>query len=562
MRREQVAAAGGAPPVAGAARGALRAVKVASAHAAPGDVGNQSLGRAGKIALTAAIVSGLITHGYHMFQYPLYNTDEGIYVERAWAIIREHRLSPQTYFYDHAPAGWIVLALWEFLLPAHFEAFGNPINSGRVLMLLLQGASTFFLFEIARKLSNGSLIPPVIATFLFTFSPLAIYYQRMVLLDNMAVFWVLLSIYLILRREIHLFAGLWSGVTFGISVITKENMIFFAPTIFYLLSRLTRRDPNRNFTMMFWLFGSSTPILGYFLFATLKGELLPPQFDFSLGHAPQGHVSLLYELWYQIHRNQGTLFTPHSFLYTTWLPKDGFLIAAGVAAMAISLYLGMHDKTRNLGLLVAGTLSFEIAFYLARGSVILDFYVIPLIPMFALTIGLVADRAVRSLPQSTARLAMTAATACLATFLLLPSGGYFIVHGEQGQLKLADVYYLPLTYLQHEQIAWIRSHIPANAKIITDDDIWLALHDIRPYYPFAQSHWNAASDPPIRNKIFGANWQNIDYIALSNGMRYAMNLNNAGGQESWILDALNNHSTEVWQASRGNVQVAIYRVQK
>ena len=45
-------------------------------------------------------------------------------------------------------------------------------------------------------------------------------------------------------------------------------------------------------------------------------------------------------------------------------------------------------------------------------------------------------------------------------------------------------------------------------------------------------------------------------------MKYAMNLNNTGGQEGWILDALNYHSTKVWQASRGNVKLEIYRVQK
>jgi hypothetical protein len=45
-------------------------------------------------------------------------------------------------------------------------------------------------------------------------------------------------------------------------------------------------------------------------------------------------------------------------------------------------------------------------------------------------------------------------------------------------------------------------------------------------------------------------------------MKYAMNLNNASGQEGWILDALNYHSTKVWEASRGNVRLEIYRVQK
>src|SRR5215472_683165 len=558
-QRDRTATLRGAPGPTAVAHGAAGATPLRRAASMVG--GHMPLGRAGKIALTFAIVSGLLTHGYHLFQYPLYNTDEGIYIERAWALIREDRLSPQTYFYDHAPGGWIILAGWEMLLPGHFEAFGNPVNSGRVLMLIMHAVSVFLLFEIARKLSGGRLVAPVLATLLFNFSPLAIYYQRMILLDNMTVFWALLSIYLLLRRECRLFTGLWSGLAFGIAVITKENAIFFAPTIFYLLSRQTRGDPSRNFAMMLWLFASSTPVLAYFLYATLKGELLPPKLDFSLTHQPQGHVSLFYELWFQVHRNQGTLFTHGSYLYTTWMPKDGFLLSLGGVAILISLWLGWRDKDRNLGLLVAGTLGFEIAFYLARGSVILDFYVIPLIPLLALNIGMVADRLVQRFPARASRLALSAAATCLGALLLMPSGGYLISRGLQHQLKLADVYYLPQTYLQQEQIAWIRAHIPPNSRIIMDDDIWVALHDIRPYYPYAQSHWNAASDPQIRNKIFGANWRNINYIVLSTGMKHAMQLNDAGGQENWILNALDYHSTEVWHAGRGKIQVAIYRVQ-
>ena len=232
----------------------------------------RSLGRWGVVALAFALVTGLLTHGYHLFSYPLYSTDEGIYVERAWAVIREDRLSPVTYFYDHAPGGWLMLAAWEFLLPKHFEMFGNPVNSGRVLMLLVHLASVFFLFEIARRLSGG-LLAPVIATFLFNFSPLAVYYQRMVLLDNLMVVGVLLSIYLLLLSRARLFAGFWSGLAFGISVITKENAIFFAPTLIYLLSRRTKGDPSRRFAITLWLFAAGMSVLAYLLYATLKGEL-------------------------------------------------------------------------------------------------------------------------------------------------------------------------------------------------------------------------------------------------------------------------------------------------
>lgn len=528
-------------------------------------------GKLGTIALAFAILSGLVTHSYHLFDYPLWETDEGIYMERAWAVIREGRLSPQTYVFDHAPAGWLMIAAWVMLLPGQFETFGNPVNAGRVLMVILHAASTYFLFEIARKLSRG-LLAPTIACFFFNFSWLAVYYQRMVLLDNIMVFWVLLSIYLLLREDVLLFTGLWSGLAFGISVVTKENAIFFAPTIFYLLTRRAKQDESRHFTIFFWLFSAATPIVAYFLYATLNNELLPTDLSFNLNAGQKGHVSLLYEMWYQIHRDQGTLFNPRSqdpYLYTAWLPKDPFLLIGGTAAMVICIWIGWHVRKKDPALLVAGTLAFEIAFYLARGSVILDFYVIPLIPMYALCIAFVADRALRSIPAPASRFFVPAICGCAALFLLVPPGGYLIKHGQgvngqPGPLQAADPYHVPLTYLQAEQIAWIRQHIPPNAKIISDDDIWVALHDVAPYYRYDESHWNAASDPQVKKMYGNGNWQDVNYIVLSNGMKHAMILNNTNGQENWMLTALSN-SVEVWHASKGSasgqVSVSIWKVQ-
>jgi 4-amino-4-deoxy-L-arabinose transferase-like glycosyltransferase len=523
-----------------------------------------SRGRLGTFALAFAVLSGVVTHSYHLFDYPLYETDEGIYLERAWAIIREFRLSPQTYVYDHAPGGWLLIASWVFLLPGHFEAFGNPVNSARVLMVLLHAGSTFFLFEIARKLSRDSLLAPTIACFFFNFSWLAVYYQRMALLDNIMVFWVLLSVYLLLREDVRLFTGLWSGLALGIAMITKENSVFFAPGIFYLLSRRANNDTgdsSRDFTLFFWLFAAATPVAAYSLYATLNGELFPPDMSFSLSHT---HISLLYEMWLQIHRNQATLFNRHSstpFLYTAWLPKDPFLLAAGTVAMVICILTGWGQRKKDPALLVAGALAFGIAFYLARGSVILDFYVIPLIPMYALCIALVADRAFKSLPDTTSRFLAPIVCAAVAAFLLLPPGGYLIKHGSTGQLQAADPYHVPLTFMQNEQITWIRQHVPPNSRIISDDDIWVALHDARPSYPYDESHWNAATDPQVRLIYGGGNWQDIDYIVMSNQMKQAMILNNTGGQEGWILNALEYHSTPVWSITRGSVSLAIYKVQ-
>jgi hypothetical protein len=269
-------------------------------------------------------------------------------------------------------------------------------------------------------------------------------------------------------------------------------------------------------------------------------------------------------MWYQINRSQNTLFDRHGpdpFLYSAWLPKDAFLLAAGTVAMAICIFLGWRERKQDPSLLVAGTLAFEIAFYLARGSVILDFYVVPLIPLYALCIALVADGMLQGIPAPASRVLVPGICAAVAAFLLLPSGGYLIKHGSEGQLQAADPYHVPLTFLQNEQITWIRQHIPPNSRIISDDDIWVALHDVSPYFRYDESHWEAASDPAVGNRIFQYNWQNIDYIVLSNKMQNAMILNNTGGREGWILNALNYHSTRVWWVSKGSVSLAIYQVQ-
>jgi 4-amino-4-deoxy-L-arabinose transferase-like glycosyltransferase len=375
----------------------------------------------------------------------------------------------------------------------------------------------------------------------------------MALLDNMMVFWVLLSIYLVLRRETRVFAGLWSGLALGLAILTKENAVFFGPPIYYLLSRRMANRPDRRFAIHFWLFAVGAALGYYILFAVLKGELFPSGGNFDLDQHT-GHSSLLYELWYQLHRNQGTLFEQGSFLRTMWLPKDAFLLLGGTVAMVICLFLGFRDKRRDLGTLVVGTMALGMAFYLARGSVLLDFYVLPLIPMFALCIGLVADRVLKH------RLLRTAVPLVAAVLLLAPTGGYLVTYGDKDNLQPNDVYYLPLTYLQNEQIAWIRRNVPANSKIIGDDDAWVALHDGNPSYKNFVSHWNAVGDPAVRDGMFAGDGQNINYIVMSNKMRNAMVINNAGGRENWILDALDHHSTEVWSAARGDVQLAIFKI--
>ncbi|MEV6946976.1 glycosyltransferase family 39 protein [Streptomyces sp. NPDC051172] len=515
------------------------------------------LGRGGASALGAAVLTGLLTHGWHLFQYPLYLTDEGIYMQRAWSLVRQTSLSPYTYDYDHAPGGWIQLAGWAFPLPNQFETFGNAVNTGRFLMLLVHLASVALLFEIVRRLS-GSVLAASVAAFFYNVSPLAVYYQRQVLLDNLMMFWVLLSLYLLLGSELRVRHALGAGAALGVALITKENALFFVPSLVYLLQRRVKGSTQRRFATSLWPFAMATPVGAYVLYAVLKNELLPTGFDFDLSNPPADHVSLLYTLWWQLNRNQGSPLSSGSFLYTSWIPKDGLFLLLGLFAMVAALYWGFTDRQKNIGFLVVGTMALAYAFYLVRGSVLLDFYIAPMIPLLAMSIGMVGDRLLDRLRP---RLRIAVLATAGAMLLLIPATHYLLTVNTEGHVAIADQYQprLNLTRMQEQQVAWIRKNVPANARIIMDDDLWSDLHDVRPFYPFAHSHWNASSDPDVRDKLFGKNWQNVDYIIMSNKMLQSMEGNNGDGRENWILTALK-HSKQVWETSQGDIKLQIYRV--
>src|SRR3990172_5042803 len=71
------------------------------------------------LVLFLLAVSGL-SHAINMFGFPYYENDEGVYMSQAWSLLREGKVAPYTYWYDHAPVGWIFIAVWVFLTGGFF----------------------------------------------------------------------------------------------------------------------------------------------------------------------------------------------------------------------------------------------------------------------------------------------------------------------------------------------------------------------------------------------------------------------------------------------------------
>jgi hypothetical protein len=124
------------------------------------------------IWIVALLLIAALAHGFNMFLFPYYEDDEGTYMSQAWAVVKLGRLAPYTYWYDHAPIGWIQIAGWTLLTGVH--TFGTTIASGRVFMLLIQVGSTFLLYCIAHTTSRSILVATLAALLWLRYPPRAI----------------------------------------------------------------------------------------------------------------------------------------------------------------------------------------------------------------------------------------------------------------------------------------------------------------------------------------------------------------------------------------------------
>ena len=113
--------------------------------------------------------------------------------------------------------------------------------------------------------------------------------------------WILLGLYMLARKDGRIVTVMGAGLCFGLALVTKENALFILPGCAYLLHRAIKGQPNRRFGVSFWWFAALAPVVGYLLFAQIKNELFPQNFNFSLAAAARGdHVSLLYTVWWQL----------------------------------------------------------------------------------------------------------------------------------------------------------------------------------------------------------------------------------------------------------------------
>lgn len=421
------------------------------------------------------------------------NDDEGTYVAQAWAMLVQHHLSHYTYWYDHPPLGWAVIAGWAWLTRG-FGRYPSAVMLGREVMLLAFLASCVLMYGLARRLSMRRAAAAG-AVLLFGLSPVAIFYHRMVFLDNLSTMWVLAALAIAASSRRSLAAALWSGVCAAIATLTKETVVLLVPVVVWMLWQHTDRK-TRSWHLA--VFGATflLLVLGYPLFAALRGELLPGT----------GHVSLLWSLYWQFYgrSGSGSLLDPHSGAYTLahfWLGIDPWLLLAGVALIPVAMFA---RRLRPL----AFALGMQILILL-KGGYVPYAYVTAMLPFAALLIAGVADTWWPS-PGSASRrwlvqIRRALVIALVAVFAVMVTPGWWHslynhanVHADAGELAAT---------------AWIEHNVPRGSVVVVDDYMWPDLKMHSHVYPLWL--WKTNTDPWVTKHVLPDGYASISYLVLA-----------------------------------------------
>jgi hypothetical protein len=465
------------------------------------------------------LIVGFI-HGWNMYNWPgRLNDDEGTYVAQAWAVLYEGSLAHYTFTYDHPPLGWLLIAGYAWITDG-FDRTATTLMVGREVMLIATLVSSALLYGLMRRLKFNWVFAAT-AVLLFALSPVAIHYQRMVFLDNLAVMWLLAALLLAASPRRSLMASAGSALCFAAAVLSKETAFLgIIPLVWLVIQNTDKRLRVWNLAMLIL---SALVSSMYAVFAAIKSE-------FWVG---DDHVSLIGSLYWQLigRPGSGSIFdetSPVSGLVKSWIESDPWILLAGAVLVPVGFCI-KRLRPFALGQLVL------LAMMLTDGYKPYPF-VIALIPFAAILVGGVAQtwwfawRDRRTLQRPVYRgykflgpkvgaagtsvhgwiargfrlIAPVAVVVCLAAFFIMgaPNWGTTI---ERSTTENLSGPYMQAT-------AWVVENVDEQAVVIVDDYVWtdLALEG------FENQIWlyKADLDPTVQAELLPDGYASVDYVVL------------------------------------------------
>ena len=499
------------------------------AHWRPDRLGRWVLG----LAVVAVVVAVRL---YGLADGPAYADDEGTYAAQAWSVVHQGALAPYTYWYDHPPLGWLVLAAWTWISGPFLHA-PTAVLGGRYLMVVLSGVDALLLLAAGRRLGLRWWAAGT-AALLWGLSPLAIGYSRGVWLDNVGATFLLGALVCALSPRRHLWAYAGSGFLLACAVLSKETLVLVAPAV-VLAAYRTSAGRTRVFCLSALGGTAVLMLLAYPLFSVLKGELFPGP----------GHVSLLEALQFQLggRASTGSPLDPSSAsagLVGQWLHRDPWLLGAGVLLTPLALAVG---RLRVPALAVAVPVLVGL-----RPGYLPEPYVIALLPFCALLVAGLLHVALGTVPSRGLRTALPlVAAAGLVALLAVPwrDGAAALAQDRATSRALA--------------VESVVAHtVPHQSRVLVDDSIWVDLVD-RGFNPhlgviwFYKTDFTGGLDPSVRRALPDG-YRDVQWVVVSPIMRSALDQNPGGLGE---LRRAISHSRLVHTVGTGSARYELRKVQ-
>nr|WP_239579460.1 glycosyltransferase family 39 protein [Microlunatus panaciterrae] len=388
-------------------------------------------------------------------------------------------------------------------------------------MLVCKLISVVLLFRLARRLQFGRATT-TLAVIMFSLSPLAVYFQRTALLDNLVTPWLLAAFFFAASPRRSIQAAAASATCFAIAVLTKETALLFMPALLLLFWQRTDQR-NRKFTVTMYMMVVSLLGLMYPLYAQIKNELW----------AGPGHVSLQWAIQWQLFDRvgSGSIFDPASTAHkvvTTWLGLDHWSCLACLVAIVP-------------GLLLRRTRAFAVAFAIQVSSLLRNGYlpypfIIAMIPFAALTFAGVIDilwkwsRVSERLPRHAWPVDRLRAVASITLHIgtrLLVAGtvvALSLVVSGPWRYGLEDLWTSNRDAGKAAALSWLKSNVDHEDTLVVDDAFWVDL--VRSGHPRKKVIWFTKLDVDKDVALPASQpWRTIDFIALDRQDALSLHLN-------------------------------------
>ncbi|CAO5247449.1 4-amino-4-deoxy-L-arabinose transferase [Frankia sp. AgKG'84/4] len=453
-----------------------------------------------------------VIHGVNFDGWPGRVTDdEGTYAAQAYSMQYWNRIAHYTYWYDHPFGGWLLIAIYTKLTDG-FHRAPTAVTAARELMFLLHLVSCVLLYRLGRLLGLRRFFAGF-ALLAYSLSPLALWYQRMAFLDNIAVMWLLAAFAAAASPRRSVGAAALAGTFMAFSFWSKETTLLFLPGLYVLLRQ--HRDP-RNWRFVRRNFAGC--LLGicaiYLLYATAKNELF---------EGP-GHVSLEWAVRWQLFERapSGSVLDSGSDTYNvvrSWLDLDPYLVPAGIAAAVPLLALRRLRVVAVLLLVQFG--------FIFRNGYLPNPYVTAMLPFAALCVAGLLDAALprRAPPVQRDGLVRTgwpAPTArawlgMLWTALRRGAVGAAVV----GAVVAVALDWTPKIHTaltrdagapSRDATRWFLANLRDHGTVVTDDIAWTDLV-IAGRRPLPVWFYKLDLDPQVQAQ-FPNGWRDVDYLMM------------------------------------------------